>query len=219
MIRPLLPGDLLYILQAAQWTVLLSLVAMGGGGALALPVMLARLSRRGALRLAAVAYIQFFQGTPLLMQVFLAFFGPSVVGVRPSPWTAASLAFSLYSSAYLADIWRGCVQAVPRGQWEAARSLALGTPRTLLLVVGPQAARIAVAPTVGFLVQVVKSTSLASIIGFTELMRAGQFITNATLRPLLVYGFVACVFYLLCWPLTLASRRLEARFRRAGSAA
>jgi polar amino acid transport system permease protein len=214
MIRALNANDFLYMLAAARWTVLLSIIAVLGGGALGLIVALARLSRFAALRLLALAHIQFFEATPLLMQLFLVFFGGSLLGVRFDPWTAAVIAFSLHASAFLSDIWHGSVLAVPGVQWEAARSLALSWAQTLRLVVVPQAARIAIAPTIGFLVQLIKSTSLASIIGFVELVRAGQFINNATLQPLLVYGFIGCVFFVLCWPMSKLSQGLENRLNR-----
>lgn len=193
---------------------LLSLIAIGGGGVVGVFITLARLSRLRPVRWAALAYIQFFEATPLLMQLFLVFFGASLVGIRLDPWTAAVIAFSLHASAFLGDIWHGSVLAVPATQWEAARSLALSWRVTLLKVVAPQAGRIAVAPTIGFLVQLIKSTSLASIVGFVELVRAGQFITNATLQPLLVYGFVAALFFVLCWPVSKLAERLETRLNR-----
>jgi polar amino acid transport system permease protein len=214
MIRDLNVHDFLYMLVAAQWTVLLSIIAIVGGGVLGLFVALARLCSMATLRYVALAYIQFFEATPLLMQLFLVFFGGGLLGVRFDPWTAAVIAFSLNASAFLGDIWHGSVEAVPNTQWEAANSLALSWGKTLYLVVMPQAARIAVAPTIGFLVQLIKSTSLASIIGFVELVRAGQFINNATLQPMLVYGFVGCVFFILCWPLSKFSQGLETRLGR-----
>ncbi len=214
MIRDLNANDFLYMLTAARWTVLLSVIAILGGGVVGLAIALARLSRFVVLRSIALAYIQFFQATPQLMQLFLVFFGGSLLGVRLDPWTAAVIAFSLHASAFLGDIWHGCVLAVPQTQWEAARSLALPWRVTLRLVIAPQAGRIAVAPTIGFLVQLIKSTSLASIIGFVELVRAGQFINNATLQPLLVYGFVASVFFILCWPISKLSQGLETRLNR-----
>ena len=214
MIRPLNAGDFIYILMAAQWTIALSIIAIGCGGLLGFGIMLTRLSRLRAVRGVFLAYIQFFQATPLLMQLFLVFFGGSLFGIRLDPWTAALIAFSLHSSAFLGDIWHGCVLSVPKTQWEGARSLALPNWVTLRHVILPQAGRLAVAPTIGFLVQLIKSTSLASIIGFTELVRAGQFITNATLQPLFVYGFVACLFYILCWPLSKLSQRVETRLNR-----
>ena len=91
-------------------------------------------------------YVQVFQGTPLLMQLFLAFFGVALLGVDVSAWTAASVALTLYTSAYLVEIWRGCVEAVPRGQWEAAQSLALSFGEQLRHVILPQAGRLASRP-------------------------------------------------------------------------
>lgn len=214
MIRDLNVHDFIYMLAAARWTVLLSVIAIVGGGVFGLLVALGRLCNIAVLRFAALCYIQFFEATPLLMQLFLVFFGGGLFGIRMQPWTAAVVAFSLNTSAFLGDIWHGSVEAVPGAQWEASRSLALSWGRTLLLVVAPQAARIAVPPTIGFLVQLIKSTSLASIIGFIELVRAGQFINNATLQPMLVYGFVGCVFFMLCWPLSKLSQGLETRLGR-----
>jgi polar amino acid transport system permease protein len=214
MIRELNANDFVYMLMAARWTILLSLLAIGGGGVVGLLIAFARLSRLKLVRGVAFAYIQFLQATPLLMQLFLVFFGGSLIGVRFDPWTAALIAFSLHASAFLGDIWHGSVMAVPKAQWEGARSVALSDWLSLRLVIVPQASRIAVAPTVGFLVALIKSTSLASIIGFTELVRAGQFINNATLKPLFVYGFVACVFFAICWPLSKWSQTLEVRLGR-----
>jgi polar amino acid transport system permease protein len=214
MIRELNVNDFIYILSAARWTIALSLIAIIGGGVFGIVVTLARLSRLAAVRHAFLAYIQFFQATPLLMQLFLVFFGGSLFGIRFDAWTAAVIAFSLHSSAFLGDIWHGCVLSVPKGQWEAARALALSPWTMLRLVIAPQAGRLAMAPTIGFLIQLIKGTSLASIIGFTELVRAGQFINNATLQPLLVYGFVACLFYFMCWPLSKLSQAIETRLNR-----
>jgi polar amino acid transport system permease protein len=214
MIRDLNTHDFLYILLAGQWTIALSLLAILSGAPVAILIVLGRLSRVRALRGAAFAYVQLLQATPLLMQLFLVFFGGTIIGVRFDPWTAAIIAFGLNSSAFLGDIWYGSVLSVPHAQWESARSLALSRSDAMRFVIVPQAGRIAVAPTVGFLVALIKNTSLASIIGFTELVRAGQFITNATLEPALVYSFVAVVFFLLCWPVSKWSRWLEARLSR-----
>ena len=202
------------LLMAARWTVLLSFVAFVGGGLVALALLLARLAKlRGAERGVGL-YVQLFQGTPLLMQLFLAYFGLALLGVNVPAWLAAGLALTLYTSAFLAEIWRGCVASVPKGQWEAAASLALSFSETMRHVIGPQALRIAVAPTVGFLVQVIKGTALASVIGFIELTKAGTMITNATFRPFTVYACVALMYFALCWPVSAWSRRLERKFRR-----
>jgi polar amino acid transport system permease protein len=149
------------------------------------------------------------------MQLFLAYFGLGLLGVDVSAWVAAALALTLYSGAFLAEIWRGCVNAIPKGQWEAADSLAMSFVEKMRHVIGPQAARIAMAPTVGFLVQVVKGTALASVIGFIELTKAGTMISNATFQPFKVYACVALLYFSLCWPISALSQRLERRMRRA----
>lgn len=202
------------LLLAMRWTAALSVAAFVGGGLVGLALLLARVAGGRATRAAVAAYVQVFQGTPLLMQLFLAYFGLALLGVDVPAWLAAGAALTLYTSAYLAEIWRGCLEAIPRGQWEAADSLALSFSEKLRHVVGPQALRIAVPPTVGFLVQVIKGTALASVIGFIELTKAGTMITNATFRPFAVYACVALMYFVLCWPISLASRRLERSLRR-----
>jgi len=197
------------LLLAVRWTIALSLIAFIGGGVVGLVLLVARITKSHAARRFVAAYVQLFQGTPLLMQLFLAYFGIALLGVNTSPWVSAAVALTLYTSAFLAEIWRGCVDAVPKGQWEAAQSLALNFGEQLRYVILPQAARIAIAPTVGFLVQVIKGTALASVIGFVELTKAGAMITNATFRPFLVYGCVALLYFALCFPISLYARRLE----------
>ena len=203
------------LLLAGRWTVALSAIAFLGGGLVGLALLTARAARLPGAARGVGVYVQLFQGTPLLMQLFLAYFGLALFGVEVSPWTAAALAMTLYASAYLCEIWRGCVEAIPRGQWEASASLALTFREQLRHVIGPQALRIAIAPTVGFAVQLIKSTSLASVIGFIELTKAGTMITNATFRPFTVYACVALMYFALCFPVSLWSRRLERNLRRA----
>jgi polar amino acid transport system permease protein len=199
------------LLEAARWTVALSLVAFIGGGIVGAMLLVARLSKvRGAQTLVG-GYVQLFQGTPLLMQLFLAYFGIALFGIKTSAWAAAAFALTLYTSAFLTEIWRGCVAAIPKGQWEAASSLALNFGEQLRYVVLPQALKIAIPPTVGFLVQVVKGTALASVIGFIELTKAGGMIANATFKPFVVYSCVALMYFALCFPISLYARRLERR--------
>jgi polar amino acid transport system permease protein len=127
---------------------------------------------------------------------------------------AAALALTLYTSAFLTEIWRGCVAAVPKGQWEASSALALSLREQLRYVIGPQALRVAVPPTVGFLVQVIKGTALASVIGFVELTKAGTMITNATFRPFTVYACLALMYFALCYPISAWSKSLERKLHR-----
>lgn len=198
-----------YLLNAAKWTLLLSLIAFAGGAALGLPLALARASRLRLLQLASAAYIQLIQGTPLLILLFIAYFGISILGYKLEPMVAAGAALTLYAGAFLAEIWRGCIQSVPRTQWEASDCLGLNRFQQYAHVILPQAVRIAIPPTVGFMVQIVKNTSLASIIGFVELSRAGQIVNNSTFEPFFVFTCVAAIYFALCYPLSLTSRYLE----------
>ncbi len=212
MIRTFGVNEFWFIVAAVRWTIALSAVAFAGGAIGGLLVALGRVSKVTPLRYAALGFIRLFQGTPLLMQLFLVFFGLNIFGVGVNPWIAASVALTLHASAFLGEIWRGCIEAVPGGQSEACWALGLRFYDRMKSVVLPQAAKIAVAPTVGFLVQLIKATSLASIIGFVELTRAGQVINNVTFDPFTVFGLVAVLYFLLCWPLSLLARRLERRF-------
>src|SRR4051794_37619102 len=233
-------NELLFILLALRWTLLLSLVAFAGGIVGGMLIALMKSSAIAPLRWAATVYVRLFQGTPLLMQLFLAYYGVTVLtGVRIDPWPAVIIAFTAYygvtvltgvridplpaviiaftayAAAFLGDIWRGCIEAVPGEQWEAARALSLRRLAIMRLVILPQAARIAIAPTVGFLVQLIKGTSVASIIGFVELTRAGQLMTNVTFQPMTIYPLIAGLYFALCWPLSMVSQALEKRMDAA----
>ena len=199
------------LLLAARWTILLSAIAFAGGGIAALLLLLARIGRHKWARTLAALYIELFQSTPLLMQLFLVYFGLPMLGIDVSAWLAAAVCLTLYTSAYLADIWRGAVEAIPAGQWDGSASLGLHKLQQLRLVILPQAARIAIAPTVGFLVQLVKSTALASVVGYHELTKTAQILTNATFQPFVIYGLVALIYFAICFPLTKWSRGLERR--------
>jgi polar amino acid transport system permease protein len=204
-----------YLIEAARWTILLSLIAFAGGAVLGLALALARVSQSKILRVLAAAYIQLVQGTPLLILLFLSYFGLSLAGYRLDPLVAAGLSLTFYVGAFLGEIWRGCIQAVPRTQWEASDCLGLNRFYQYVYVILPQAVRIATPPTVGFMVQVVKNTSLASIIGFVELTRAGQIVNNSTFQPFLVFLIVAAIYFAICYPLSVASRALERRLHVA----
>ena len=200
-----------YLIAAAQWTVLLSLIAFAGGALVGLPVALMRVSPSRALRIAAGGYIQLIQGTPLLILLFLTYFGLGILGYKLVPLVAAGLALTLYAAAFLGEIWRGCIEAVPRTQWEASDCLGLNRFQQYAYVVLPQAIRMAIPPTVGFMVQIVKNTSLASVVGFVELARAGQIVNNSTFEPFIIFCVVAAIYFAMCYPLSLASRSLERR--------
>lgn len=206
-----------FIFAAMRWTLALTGIAFAGGMIGGLVIALARISSMAVFRYPALVIIRVFQGTPLLMQIFLVFFGLNLVGVKIDPLIAASVAFTLHASAFLGEIWRGCIEAVPRGQTEASWALGLKYHDRMISVVLPQAARIAVAPTVGFLVMLLKGTSLASIIGFIEITRAGQLVNNMTFQPLVVFSIVAALYFALCWPLSFFAKRMERQFSKASA--
>ncbi len=213
MIRDLAVNDVYYLLYAARWTVALTIVSILGGSLIGIVVMMLRVVPFAPAKWLAVAYIQGIQGTPLLGLLFVVFFGIGVFGYDVSAWIAATAAFSVYSGAFLGEIWRGCIQAVPKTQWEASASIGLSFFEQLRHVVIPQAIRISVPPTIGFWVHLVKNTSLASIIGFIELTRAGQIINAATFRPMTVYLIIAAAYFCICFTLAKLSERLEGKLR------
>ncbi len=209
-------GIVLYqLLDATQFTIYLSLIAFVGGGLLGALIALIRIAPNPWGKRVTIAYIWLFQSTPLLMLLFLTGLGvPRLFGMNIDPWYAASISLTLYSSAYMADVWRGALEAIPRGQWEGASALGLRFLPTLRLVVAPQALGIALAPTVGFMVQIIKGTSLAYIIGFTDLMTIGKRWANAPVpgtEPYIIFPLMALIYFSLCFPLSLYSRHLERR--------
>lgn len=209
-------SDFLFILGTLPTTVILSLAAIAGGllGGILLAVI--RLSGNAVTRGAVVGYVRLFQGTPPLIQIMIAFFAPSFfLGIDVNAWIAALVALTLNSSAYSAEIIRGCLAAIPRGQWEASKALGLNHVDRMRDVVLPQALRIAIPPLIGLGVQVVKATSLASVIGLVELTKAANRVNSLTFEPIPAFGTVCLAYFVLCWPLSLYGRHLERRLQPA----
>ena len=208
----LMPVDHFGFLLLGAWgTVQLSALAFVGGGLIGLAVALARVSPLPAVRIAATAYIQVVQGTPLLVLMGVCFFGPNIAGIGSVPaLAAAALAITLYSGAFLGEIWRGCIQSVPKSQWEAAECLGLTRIERMRRVILPQALRIATPPTVGFLVQIIKNTSIASlVVGYAELSYNAKVLNNSTFQPFLYFGCAVVLYFIMCYPLSRWSRTLE----------
>lgn len=209
-------GIVLYqLLDATQFTIYLALIAFLGGGLVALAITILRVAPSKSAKRVSAGYTWVFQSVPLLMLLFLLGLGvPRLTGSDINPWIAASCALTLYTSAYLADVWRGAIESVPRGQWEGAAALGLRFIPVLRLVIMPQAVRFALAPTVGFMVQIIKGTSLAYIIGFHDLMNTGKRWANAPVdgtEPFVIFPLMALIYFALCYPLSLYSRHLERR--------
>jgi polar amino acid transport system permease protein len=207
--RELGPNEIFFIIFSVRWTFLLAAIALVGSAIGGLIIALALTSGKRIFAWPALAIVKVFQGTPLLMQLFLAFFVPSLFGINIDPLAAAALGLSLNGSAFLGDIWRGCIETVPRGQSEAATALSLNYFTRTFEVVLPQAFRIAIPPTIGYLVQLIKGTSLAAIIGFVEITRAGQIINNMTFTPFAIFGLVGAIYFIICWPLSLYASYME----------
>ncbi len=201
----------IYLLQGLQWTLFLTAIGFVGGIVFGLIVALARVAGSPWFRIPAMGWIGLFQGTPLLMQLFVAYFGLPLMGFNVPAWAAVAVALTAHASAFLGEIWRGAIQAVPRGQTEAADALGLHARSRMFDVILPQAFKLSLPATVGFLVQLLKGTSLAAIVGFVELSRAGSIVSNQIYQPLLVYGVVGAMYFALCWPLSLWGRYLERR--------
>ncbi|RUM23963.1 amino acid ABC transporter permease [Rhizobium vallis] len=212
---PIGENELLFILQGLKWTVLLAIIGFIGGGVFGILIALVRTSKYPFARLASSGYIALFQGTPLLMQLFVVYYGVALLGIDVNASVAVAIAFTLHASAFLGEIWRGSIEAVPKGQTEAANALGLHYVSRMKDVVLPQALKISMPATIGFLVQLIKGTSLAAIVGFIELTRAGQIISNQTYRPLLVFGIVGIIYFMICWPLSHVGSGLEKRMAKA----
>lgn len=203
--------QLLSLLQGAWGTVLLSGLTLLLGGIAGLALALARVSALPPLRRLAAAWIQLIQGTPLLVLMGVCFYGPALAGVGTvEALPAAATAMLIYASAFLGEIWRGCIQAVHKSQWEAAECIGLSRWQRMRMIVLPQALRMATPPTVGFAVQVIKNTSVASlVIGFAELSYNAKVLNNSTFQPFLYFGSAALLYFAMCYPLSRWSRALE----------
>jgi len=208
-------NEFLFLLKGLEWTLALTAIGFAGGAVAGLAVALGRTSGNRVLRRATAGYIALFQGTPLLMQLFVVYYCLALGGLKLDAWVAVAIGFTLHASAFLGEIWRGSIEAVPRGQTEAARALNLGYFPRMQKIILPQALRISLPATVGFLVQLLKGTSLAAIVGFTELARAGSIVSNQIFKPLLVFGIVGALYFILCWPLSIWGSRLERRLATA----
>jgi L-cystine transport system permease protein len=191
-----------------------ALAAMVLGLLLGFGVALARLSRVAALRVVAGVYVSFIRGTPLLVQIFVIYYGLPSFGVTLNPVAGGVLALTLNAAAYLSETLRAAIQAVPRGQREAAISLGLNSSQTLWLIIMPQAARVALPSLGNTLISLVKDTSLVSVITVVELMRAAQLVVARTFEPFGPYLMAAVVYWVVCSVLEVAQRLLERRLER-----
>ena len=199
---------------AVLGTIPLTLASFALGLAIALGVALMRLSRLRAVSAAARAYVSVIRGTPLLVQLFVIFYGLPSVGVTINPWPSAIIAFSLNVGGYAAEVIRAAILSVPKGQWEAAHMIGMNRRLALRRIILPQAARVSVPPLSNTFISLVKDTSLASLILVTELFRRAQEIAAPTGEFMTLYVEAAAVYWVICLFLSSGQSLLERRLDR-----
>ena len=200
--------------EALRGTLPLTAVSFTVGLVLAVLVALMRLSGNQLIAAPARFYVSVIRGTPLLLQLFIIFFGLPSLGVTIDPWPSAILGLSLNVGAYASEAVRGAILAVPRGQWEAAMTVGMGRVTTLRRVVLPQAARIAVPSLSNTLISLVKDTSLVAVVTVTELLRQAQIIAGQTFEYFTLYGVAAVYYWVVCLVLSFGQTRLETKLSR-----
>jgi len=214
--QPIIVQYAYFFLQATAITLGISFLSLFVGSIIGFLFSLLRISRSRVFSALAFVYAEVFRGTPLLVQLFLVYFGlPIVFHLEVSAFTTVAVSMTLYTAGYMTEIFRAAIQAVDRGQWDAAYSIGMTYPQALFKVVLPQAMRIAVPPTLGQFISILKDSSLASIIGFMELTKAGMAVRAATSNTLLAFAIVTCLYFMICYALSIASRRVELQLKKA----
>jgi cystine transport system permease protein len=203
------------MLQGAGYTLVFALASMVGGLGIGLPVALMRVSPLALLRWPATLYVSVMRGTPLLVQIFVIYYGLPGIGIEFTPVTAGVLALSLNSGAYLSESLRGAIVSIRHDQWRASFSLGLGYGQTLAHVVLPQALRVAVPSMSNTLISLIKDTSLVSVITVTELMLATKEVIATTFQPLPLYLAAAAIYWMLSLVFEQLQRVAERRLNRA----
>lgn len=197
-----------------QYTIPLSFIAFVLGLVIAVLTALARISTMKILQMIARVYVSIIRGTPLLVQLFILFYGLPTVGVVIAPFPAAIIGFSLNVGAYASEVIRAAILSIPKGQWEAANTIGMSYTQSLRRVILPQAARVSIPPLSNTFISLIKDTSLASLILVTEMFRVAQQIAATNYEFLLLYGQAALIYWLVCFLLSLGQGRLENRFDR-----
>ncbi|MFG6116092.1 amino acid ABC transporter permease [Halobacillus sp. MO56] len=204
---PLLEG-------ALTRTIPLTLIAFSIGLVLAVITALFRLSGIKLLEIIARIYVSLIRGTPLLVQLYIIFFGLASVGIEVDPFPAAVVGFSLNTGAYASEIIRAAIQSIPKGQWEASYSISMNYGQALRRIIIPQATRVSIPPLSNSFISLVKDTSLASTIMVTEMFRKSQEIVATTYEPLLLYTEAALLYWTICFLLSLGQDAIEKHLNR-----
>jgi polar amino acid transport system permease protein len=214
--QPVVIQYIVFFAKAAGVTLGISALSLAVGSVIGFGFSLMRISKQRILSLLTFAYAEIFRGTPILVQLFLVYFGlPIVFHINVSAFTTVAVSMILYTAGYMTEIFRAAIQAVDRGQWDASYTIGMTYTQALFKVVVPQAMRIAVPPTLGQFISILKDSSLASIIGFMELTKAGMAVRARTSSTLLAFTIVTCLYFVICYGLSIASRRVELRLKKA----
>ncbi len=202
------------LMGAIAGTIPLALASFSLGLLLALVVALMRLSRNRVVSAVARIYISVIRGTPLLVQLFVIFYGLPSIGITISPWPSAIIAFSLNVGGYAAEVIRAAILSVPKGQWEAGHTIGMSRHQTLVRIILPQASRVSVPPLSNTFISLVKDTSLASLILVTELFRVAQQVAAFSQEFMLLYLEAAVIYWIICLVLASGQSALEKRLDR-----
>ncbi|SMO32582.1 amino acid ABC transporter permease [Melghirimyces algeriensis] len=203
-----------FVLQGMTYTISLSFITMGIGLVLGLITAMGRMSERDWLRYPARMYISVIRGTPLLVQLFILYFGLTVIGLTLEPVTAAVIGLSLNVGGYSAETIRGAILAIPKGQWEAAQSINMTHWQSMRRIILPQAVRVALPPLANTFLSLVKDTSLLSVITVPEMLYQAKIIGGRTFDYMTLYLLVALLYWVICTLLNIVHERLEKRFGR-----
>lgn len=195
-------------------TVAISVVAMGLALVLGLVAAVGRLSRNRPLRFVSGLYVEVIRGTPLLVQLFIVYYGLPSYGIRLEPFTAGFLTLGIHYGAYLSEVYRAGIVSIDRGQWEAAASIGMTRPTVMREIILPQAIRVILPPIGNYFISMLKDSALTATITVTELLRAGQLRVAITFRAMDIYLLVAAIYLALSYPLSLLIRWLEKRSSR-----
>ncbi len=208
-VRALQVGDIVFMLKTTLTTIELSLIAIIGGLILGVMVGICRSSTLRGVNILARVYVELFRGIPILLQIFMFYYGLKIFAIQMPALLSASMAFVFNVAANVGETLRGIILSIPKSQWEAAACLGLPYLAQLRYVILPQVVRAAIPPSIGIMVGLIKDTSLASIVGFVELTRSGALIMAVTMNPYTAFPLVAGIYFIVCFPLTQTSRWLE----------
>ena len=209
-------NDVWYLIKAARYTIILTAIGFAGGMVLGIIISIFRTTKKLKIfNYLAGLYVEFFRGTPILIQMFMFFYGIAILfKFRVPPLIAASTSLIFWTASNIGESLAGIINSIPKSQWEASSSLGLSYIQQLRYVILPQTFRTALPPIVGILIMLIKATSLASIVGFLELTRAGVQIMGSTMNPVTVFPIVAAIYFIICYPLSLYSNRLELKLQK-----